>query len=134
MGATVVAEYSFGGEGFATPGRLPNVDNAYLTVGMKGGVPAMVVLAMLLAWPAHRALRYRRGRGTRLWWLPAWIGILALTLTQSFATTGYGPFLLGLLIIALAITYAPVAAGAVEIRGSRLAVQDARRDRSRPPE
>ena len=106
MGATVVAEYVFGGETFATPGRLPNVDNAYLTAGMKGGLPAMVVLGMLLAWPALRGLRYLRGRTSRIWWLPAWLGILALTVTQSFATTGYGPFLLGMLVVIFGRGYA----------------------------
>jgi hypothetical protein len=95
----VVAEYAFGGESFSTPDRLPNVDNAYLTAGMKGGVPAMVILGLLLAWPAVRGLRYLRGRNVRVWWLPAWVGILVLTMTQSFATTGYGPFLLGMLVI-----------------------------------
>jgi hypothetical protein len=99
MGATVVADYAFGGEEFATPGRLPNVDDAYLTAGMKGGLPALVVLGLLLAWPAVRGLRYLPDRLSRAWWLPAWIGMLALTLTQSFATTGYGPFLLGMLVI-----------------------------------
>ncbi len=99
MGATVVAEYAFGGEQFSTPDRLPNVDNAYLTAGMKGGLPAMVILGLLLTWPALRGLRYLRGRNLRIWWLPAWLGILVLTMTQSFATTGYGPFLLGMLVI-----------------------------------
>ena len=99
MGATVVAEYAFGGEIFATPGHLPNVDNAYLTAGMKGGLPAMVVLGVFLVWPALRGVRYLRGRDLRIWWLPAWLGILVLTMTQSFATTGYGPFLLGMLVI-----------------------------------
>jgi len=106
MGATVIAEYAFGGETFATPGRLPNVDDAYLTAGMKGGVPAMLVLGLLLAWPAFRGLRFLRGRNLRVWWLPAWAGILALTLTQSFATTGYGPFLLGMLVVVFGRGYA----------------------------
>ena len=99
MGATVVAEYRFGGETFATPGRLPNVDDAYLTAGMKAGFPAMIALALLLLWPALLGLRYLRGRTSRIWWLSAWLGILALTVTQSFATTGYGPFLLGMLVV-----------------------------------
>lgn len=106
MGATVVAEYVFGGETFATPGRLPNVDDAYLTAGMKAGFPAMIVLALLLLWPALVALRYLRGRTSRIWWLPAWLGILALTVTQSFATTGYGPFLLGMLVVIFGRGYA----------------------------
>lgn len=106
MGATVVADYAFGGEKFATPGRLPNVDNAYLTAGMKGGLPAMAILGLLLAWPALRGLRYLRGRIARIWWLPAWIGVLVLTMTQSFATTGYGPFLLGMLVVIFGRGYA----------------------------
>ena len=59
----------------------------------------MAILGLLLAWPAIRGLRYLRRRSLRIWWLPAWLGILVLTLTQSFATTGYGPFLLGMLVI-----------------------------------
>ena len=106
MGTTVIAEYTFGGEKFATPGRLPNVDNAYLTAGMKGGVAAMIVLLGVLAWPAVRALRFVRGRIGRIWWLPAWLGVMALTMTQSFATTGYGPFLLGMLVVVLGRGYA----------------------------
>lgn len=105
MGATVVADYAFGGEPFATPGRLPNVDDAYLTVGMKGGLPAMVILGLLLALPALWGLCFVRGRVTRIWWLPSWLGILALTVTQSFATTGYSPFLLGLLVVVFARGY-----------------------------
>ncbi len=106
MGATVVADYAYGGEQFATPGRLPNVDNAYLTAGMKAGLPAMAILGLLLAWPALRGLRYFRGRMARIWWLPAWFGILVLTATQSFATTGYGPFLLGMLVVVFGSGYA----------------------------
>lgn len=105
MGATVLAEYQFGGEKFATPGRLPNVDNAFLTAGMKGGVPALVVLLGVIFWPLLRGLR-NLGRIRRIWWLPAWLAIVALTMTQSFATTGYGPFLLGMLVVVLGRGYA----------------------------
>ena len=41
----------------------------------------------------------RGPRWLRAWLVPAWLGILAMTMTQSFATTGYGPFVLGLLAV-----------------------------------
>jgi len=97
LGALVVAEYTFGGEDFDTPGKLPNVDDAWLTVGMKSGIVGIVTFGLMFALAFVTALRGRRW--PRVWLIPAWIGILALMITQSFATTGYGPFVLGLLAV-----------------------------------
>ena len=100
MGSLIDVDYRFGGAEYATPGKLPNVDNAYLTVGLKAGLVGIVAFAALLLWPLGAWRRRRHDRVTR-WLLPAWIGILGLTMTQSFATTGYSPFVLALLIIVL---------------------------------
>lgn len=98
LGTLVDIGYTFGGEEFDTPGKLPNVDNAYLTVGLKAGIIgiaafAAMFLAPLIVW-------WRTGID-RLWmWLPpAWIGLLGLTMTQSFAVTGYSPFVLSMLVV-----------------------------------
>ena len=97
LGALVIAEYTFGGEAFDTPGKLPNVDNAWLTVGMKAGLLGIAAFGIMLALGVVAAVRGPRWLG--VWLVPAWLGILALTLTQSFATTGYGPFVIGLLVV-----------------------------------
>jgi O-Antigen ligase len=97
LGALVIAEYTFGGEEFDTPGKLPNVDNAWLTVGMKAGLLGIVAFGIMLGLGVLAA--FRGPRWLCVWLVPAWLGILALTLTQSFATTGYGPFVLGLLTV-----------------------------------
>ena len=97
LGALVVAEYTFGGEEFATPGKLPNVDNAWLTIGMKAGLIGIVAFGFMIGLGLLTAFRGRRW--LRVWLVPAWLGILAMTMTQSFATTGYGPFVLGLLAV-----------------------------------
>ncbi len=97
LGALVVAEYTFGGEEFDTPGKLPNVDDAWLTVGMKSGIVGIVTFALMYLLAVMTALR--GPRWPRVWLIPAWLGILALMTTQSFATTGYGPFVLGLLAV-----------------------------------
>jgi len=104
LGALVVAEYTFGGEEFDTPGKLPNVDNAWLTVGMKAGLLGIVTFGLMLGLGLLAALR--GPRWLRVWLVPAWLGILALTLTQSFATTGYGPFVIGLLTVLPLLGYA----------------------------
>jgi hypothetical protein len=104
LGALVVAEYTFGGEEFDTPGKLPNVDNAWLTVGMKSGLVGIIAFGIMIGLGVLAAVR--GPRWLRIWLVPAWIGILALTLTQSFATTGYGPFVLGLLMVLPLLGYA----------------------------
>jgi O-antigen ligase len=105
MGALIDVDYEFGGDEFATPGKLPNVDNAYLTVGLKAGAVGIATLALLLLRPLAAWRRRRRDRLTH-WLLPGWLGILGLTMTQSFATNGYSPFVLSLLIVVLGAGYA----------------------------
>jgi O-Antigen ligase len=100
MGALIDVDYEFGGDEFATPGKLPNVDNAYLTVGLKAGAVGVAVLAILLVRPLAAWRRRGHDRMTH-WLLPGWLGIGGLTMTQSFATNGYSPFVLSLLIVLL---------------------------------
>jgi hypothetical protein len=78
----------------------PGVDDAYLTVAMKSGVVGTAVFAAMMAWPLLAFLRRRRDR-LAWWFLPGWLGVLGLSLTQSFATSGYGPFGLALLLVLL---------------------------------
>ena len=82
-----------------TKGKAPGVDNAYLTVGMKSGVVGMAAFGIVMLAPLLAALR---GRSRRLhrWFLPAWLGLLALSMTQSYATSSYGPLAVaGLLVL-----------------------------------
>ena len=103
LGTLMEVSYSFGGEEFDTPGFLPNVDNAWLTVGMKAGLIGIVVFGVMLLSGLIGALRGRRW--LRVWLVPAMLGLGVLTLTQSFSTTGYGPFVLGLLIVLPVLGY-----------------------------
>lgn len=105
LGALVVAEYSFGGEAFDTPGKLPNVDNAWLTIGMKSGLLGILAFAAVALTTLVAAAR--GPRRLRPWLVPFWLGIGALTMTQSFATTGYGPFVLGLVAVLPILSYTP---------------------------
>ena len=98
LGTLVPTDYTFGGSRPSTPGMQPGVDDAYLTVAMKTGVIGTILFMAMMAWPILAALRRRRDR-LAWWFLPAWLGILGLSLTQSFATTGYGPFGLALLLV-----------------------------------
>jgi O-antigen ligase len=100
LGALVDVDFQFGGVESTTGARSPNVDNAYLTVGLKAGAIGMVALAALLLTPLAAWRRRRRDRLTR-WLLPAWLGVLGLTMTQSFATNGYSPFTLSLIVVIL---------------------------------
>jgi O-antigen ligase len=82
-----------------TPGKAPGVDNAYLTVGMKSGVVGMATFGIVMLAPLLAAVR---GRSRRLhrWFVPAWLGLLALSMTQSYATSSYGPLAVaGLLVL-----------------------------------
>ena len=105
LGSLVDADYRFGGEGFHTKSRLPNVDNAYLTVALKAGVPGVAAFLAMLLWPL---MVVWRGGLRRLvpWFIPAWLGMLTITMTQSFATTGYGPYGLSLLLTLGGLGYA----------------------------
>lgn len=100
FGALVDVDFQFGGVESTTGARSPNVDNAYLTVGLKAGAIGIVALGAVLLWPLSAWRRRRRDRLTR-WMLPAWLGVLGLTMTQSFATNGYSPFVLSLLVVIL---------------------------------
>ena len=106
LGTQVRANQIFGGEPFATPGWLPNVDNAYLTVGMKAGALGIAAFGAMLLTPILALVRKRRLRRLAPWLVPAWAGVLLLTLTQSFATTGYSPFALSLLLVLGGMGYA----------------------------
>jgi hypothetical protein len=99
LGTLVDVDYTFGAGEFATKGKLPNVDNAYLTVGMKAGLVGIVAFVLMVTFPIVRIV----GANRRLigFWLPAWLGLLALTLTQSFAVIGHSPFVIGLLMAAI---------------------------------
>ena len=105
LGALVVAEYSFGGEAFDTPGKLPNVDNAWLTIGMKAGMLGVLAFGALVLAALLEAVR--SPKRMRRWLLPFWLGVIALTMTQSFATTGYGPAVLGLVAVLPILRYTP---------------------------
>ena len=104
LGTLVEAPYTYGGEEFGTPGFLPNVDDAWLTVAMKAGIIGVVAFGLMLAAGVLGAMR--GPRWMRPWLVPAWLGLIALTFVQSFATTGYGPFVLGLLIVLPVLGYA----------------------------
>jgi hypothetical protein len=96
LGTLVEFAFTPGGARPATPGMQPGVDNAYQTVAMKAGLVGAAVFTALVGWPLVEVAR----RGWRRWgWYGiAWLAVLGLTATQSFATTGYGPFGLALLM------------------------------------
>jgi len=100
LGTLVAIDFTFGGSRPSTPGMQPGVDDAYLTVAMKTGVIGLLVYAAMMAWPLWAFIRRRRDR-MAWWFIPGWLGVLGLSLTQSFATTGYGPFGLALLLVLL---------------------------------
>jgi O-antigen ligase len=96
MGQLVRVPFADGSRSYVA-GMQPGVDNAYLTVGMKAGLSGMAAFALLALVPIAGAVRppFRRWRP---WYLPAWLGLLVLTMTQSYATSGYGPLVIGALI------------------------------------
>jgi hypothetical protein len=99
LGALIDVPYGFGATEFDTPGKLPSVDDAYLTIGVKAGLVGVVAFLALVLWPVWRLARVASWRAAGFL-LPAWLGLLALTLTQSYAVIGYSPFVLGILIVA----------------------------------
>ena len=79
------------------PGWAPGVDDAYLTMALKAGILGLVAFAAMMLIPLQVwGARLRRRRWA--WFLPAWLGLMILTVTQSYATSGYGPFALALLL------------------------------------
>lgn len=102
LGSLTDVGYAYNDARAETIGRSPGVDNAYLTVGLKAGVPAIVALAALVLTTGWLALR--RGGAMARWFVPAWIGLLVLTMTQAFAASLYGPFVFALLMVLPALT------------------------------
>ncbi len=102
LGSLTDVGYAYSAARADTIGRAPGVDNAYLTVGLKAGIPGMVVFAGLVATTAWLAVR--RGGAMRRWFLPAWLGLIVLTMTQAFAASLYGPFVFALLLVLPALT------------------------------
>jgi hypothetical protein len=88
-----------------TIGKQPGVDNAYLTVALKAGALGVAAFSAMLLLPLVGAVRRAR-RVPRGWFVAGWLGILALTMTQSFAASGYGPFGIALLAAVPFIGYA----------------------------
>ena len=101
MGTLVPINFTFGGSRPSTPGMQPGVDNAFLTAALKAGVLGAALFLVMLVWPALKALGRRRDRFAP-WLIVGWLGVIGITLTQSFATTGYGPFGMALLLVVLA--------------------------------
>ena len=97
MGSLTDVDYAYSDARANTIGRSPGVDNAYLTVGLKTGVPGMLVFGLLFVLPVVLAIR----RGGRLahWFVPAWIGLFVLSMTQAYAVSLYGPFAIALILV-----------------------------------
>jgi O-antigen ligase len=96
MGQLVEVAFAYNDVRAYTRGYQPGVDNAYLTVALKAGAIGVASLGAFLLLPALAAIR-RRSRGLLAWFLPGWLGLLALTMTQSFAVSSYAPLGVALL-------------------------------------
>jgi O-Antigen ligase len=96
LGQLVDVRFAFDEARSRTIGTQPGVDDAYLTVGLKAGAIGMVVFGGLLLLSLRSAMG-RKSRRIRPWYVPAWVGVLGLTLTQGFAVSSYGPFVLAAL-------------------------------------
>ena len=94
QGALVDVAFAYNTSRAYTVGKQPGVDDAYLTAALKAGAIGMAALLAMLLLPLWRSAREGRLRG---WFLPGWIGVLLLTVTQSFAVSNYGPFAVSLL-------------------------------------
>lgn len=90
--------WAWGGFRARDPGSQPGVDNAYLTVGLKAGAVGIAAFAAMLLWPL-RQLMQPHLRRMRTWLIPAWLALLGLTLIQSYAVSGYAPYMLALLVV-----------------------------------
>ena len=89
-----------------TRNAQPGVDNAYLTAGIKAGAAGIAAITLLLLWPLRRFLAVPRRR-MWAWYMPAWLGILGLSLIESFAVSGYAPFTLSALIALPLLRFRP---------------------------
>lgn len=96
MGSLTRVDYAYSEARADTIGWSPGVDNAYLTVGLKTGIPGILVFAAMVI--GTLVVAFRRGGRLGRWFLPAWIGLLILSMTQAFAGSLYGPFVFALLI------------------------------------
>ncbi len=96
FGQLVDVRFAYNESRAHTIGKQPGVDNAYLTVALKAGALGVTAFGALLLLPLVAAARRAR-RIPRGWFVAGWLGILALTVTQSFAVGGYGPFGVALL-------------------------------------
>ena len=97
MGSLTVVEYAYSSARADTIGQSPGVDNAYLTVGLKTGIPGMIVLGLLVLTSLLVAIR--RGGPVARWYVPAWIGLIILSMTQAYAVSLYGPFAFALMLV-----------------------------------
>jgi O-antigen ligase len=95
LGSLVAVPFAYDANRARTLDMQPGVDDAYLTFAMKGGIVATLAFIVLLAFAIRRVLR---DRNERAWLAPAWVALLVLTITQSFAVSNYGPFALALFI------------------------------------
>jgi len=105
FGQLVDVRFAYNESRAHTIGKQPGVDNAYLTVALKAGAVGVAALGALLLLPLVAAARRVR-RIPRGWFVAGWLGILALSVTQSFAVGGYGPFGVALLAALPFIGYA----------------------------
>ncbi len=97
LGQLVPTPYAYSDARANELGLQPGVDNAYLTFGVKAGVAGIAAVAALLLLPLLQVVRAGPRRMVD-WFAPGWIGVLVLSVTQAFASSGYGPYLLALLV------------------------------------
>jgi len=97
LGQLAHVPWAWGGFRAYTPGSQPGVDNAYLTVGLKAGALGIAAFAAMVLWPL-RLVVTRPLRRIRPWYVTSWLALLALMLIQSYAVSGYAPFVLAALI------------------------------------
>jgi hypothetical protein len=98
MGQQARIPWAWGGFRAREAGSQPGVDNAYLTVGLKAGAVGIAAFLAMMLWPLRQLMQPSRRR-MRAWFVPAWLAILGLTLLQSFAVSGYAPFMLAMLVV-----------------------------------
>jgi O-antigen ligase len=96
FGQLVDVRFAYNQSRAHTIGKQPGVDNAYLTVALKAGAIGVAAFGGLLLLPLVGVVRQRR-RALGGWFVAGWLGILALTMTQSFAVGGYAPLGVALL-------------------------------------